>query len=95
MAFVYILECSDGSFYTGWTADLERRLATHDSGRGARYTRGRRPVRLVHWEGQPDRSSAQRREAELRRLSRPLKLRLIADHLQGLAPGSSQGGAVL
>jgi putative endonuclease len=79
MAFVYIVECSDGTLYTGWTTDLARRLAAHNEGRGARYTRGRRPVRLVYTEGQRDRSSAQRREAALRRLSHSAKMRLIAE----------------
>ena len=80
MAFVYILQCSDGTLYTGWTTDMERRLAAHNAGRGARYTRGRRPVQLVYLEGQQDRSSAQCREAALRRLSRSAKVQLIATH---------------
>ena len=80
MAYVYIAECADGTLYSGWTVDLEQRLAAHNAGRGARYTRGRRPVRLVYWEHQPDRGSAQRREAALRRLPRSAKLRLIAAH---------------
>ncbi len=77
MAAVYILQCADGTLYTGWTTDLERRLQAHNSGRGARYTRGRRPVRLVYREEQPTRSVAQRREAAIRRLSRADKLKLI------------------
>ena len=77
MAVVYILRCADGTLYTGWTTDLERRLRAHNSGRGARYTRGRRPLRLVYWEKQPTRSAAQRREAAIRRLSRASKLKLI------------------
>jgi putative endonuclease len=74
---VYILQCADGTLYTGWTMDLERRLRAHNSGQGARYTRGRRPVRLVYQEEQPTRSAAQKREAAIRRLSRASKLRLI------------------
>ena len=77
MAVVYILQCADGTLYTGWTTDLERRLRAHNSGRGARYTRGRRPVSLVYHEEQPTRSTAQRREAAIRRLSRVDKLKLI------------------
>jgi putative endonuclease len=77
MAVVYILECADGTLYTGWTTDLERRLQAHNSGQGARYTRGRRPVRLAYREEQSDRSAAQRREAAIRRLSRVDKLKLI------------------
>jgi putative endonuclease len=77
MAVVYMLKCADGTLYTGWTTDLERRLQAHNSGRGAKYTRGRRPVRLVYREEQPDRSAAQKREAAIRRLSRAGKLKLI------------------
>jgi len=77
VAVVYILQCADGTLYTGWTTDLERRLQAHNSGRGARYTRGRRPVRLVYREEQPTRSAAQRREAAIRRLARTDKLKLI------------------
>jgi len=77
MAFTYILECADGTLYTGWTEDLARRVRAHNAGRGARYTRGRRPVRLVYWEAQPSRNAAQRREAALRRLSRTQKQQLI------------------
>ena len=76
-AYAYILECADGTLYCGWTTDLGRRVEAHNAGIGARYTRGRRPVRLVYWEAQPGRGAAQRREAALRRLSRAAKLRLI------------------
>ena len=87
MPFTYILECADGTLYTGWTTDLIRRLEAHQRGVASRYTRGRRPVRLVYWEEHPTRRAAQRREAALRRLSRPQKLALIAsvaEHLQDL-----------
>ena len=83
MAVVYILQCADGTLYTGWTTDLERRLRAHNSAQGARYTRGRRPVRLVYWEEQPGRSAAQRREAAIRRLSRADKLELIEGRWNG------------
>ena len=76
--FVYILQCADGSLYTGWTDSLPRRLAAHNAGRGAKYTRSRRPVRLLWFEEHPDRSSALRREAAIKRLTRPQKLALIA-----------------
>ena len=79
MAIVYILQCADGTFYTGWTTDLEQRLRVHNSGQGAKYTRGRRPVSLVYWEEQPDRSAAQKREAAIRRLSRTEKSKLIEE----------------
>jgi putative endonuclease len=77
MPFVYILECADGTLYTGWTTDLERRLKAHNAGRGARYTRSRRPVTLVYREEVADRSTALRREAAIRRLRRSAKLELI------------------
>ena len=78
MAFYcYILECSDGTYYTGWSSDPERRLRAHNSGKGARYTRSRRPVRMVYMEEQPDKSSALKRERAIKALSRPKKMRLI------------------
>lgn len=79
MPFVYILACADGTLYTGWTTDVERRLKEHNAGRGARYTRGRRPVELAYYEEVADRSTALRREAALRRLRRSEKLALIND----------------
>ncbi len=75
---VYIILCSDQSLYTGITNDLARRLAQHRAGEGAKYFRGRRPLKVVYLEGDHDRSSASRREAEIKRLSRAQKLRLIA-----------------
>lgn len=78
MPYTYILQCSDGSFYTGWTVDLGARLKAHNGGKGARYTRARLPVRLVYWESQPNRGEAQRREAAIRRLGREQKKALIA-----------------
>lgn len=73
---VYMVECRDGSLYTGIARDLERRLAAHNAGTGARYTRSRRPVRLVYAETRDSRSDAQRREAEIKRLSAADKRRL-------------------
>ena len=75
--FVYILECGNGSFYTGITTDLERRLKEHKSGRGARYTAYNRPVKLVYSEKAGSRSKALRREAAIKKLTRTLKLALI------------------
>ena len=77
--FCYILECSDGTFYTGWSTDPQRRERQHNAGRGARYTRDRRPVRLVYVEELPDKPSALRRELRIKRLPREKKLKLIAD----------------
>ncbi|KJS16142.1 MAG: methyltransferase [Peptococcaceae bacterium BRH_c4b] len=73
MPYTYIVQCADSSFYTGWTVDLDARLQAHNDGKGARYTRSRRPVQLVYWEFQPNRSEAQRREATVRRLRRDQK----------------------
>jgi len=75
---VYILRCRDGTLYTGIAIDLGRRLEAHRRGAAAKYTRSRRPVALVYQECQPDRSSALKREAALRRLGRAGKLALIA-----------------
>ena len=77
-AYTYILQCADDTLYVGWTNDLARRLAAHNAGVGSRYTRGRRPVRLVFWERHDSSAAARRREQALRRLSRMQKLRLIA-----------------
>ncbi|MFL5270896.1 MAG: GIY-YIG nuclease family protein [Anaeromyxobacteraceae bacterium] len=73
-----MLRCGDGSLYTGATNDLERRLARHAGGSGARYTRSRLPVRLVYDEPARDRGAALRREAALKRLTRAEKLALVA-----------------
>lgn len=75
--YVYILRCADGSLYTGWTDDLPRRLTAHNAGRGAKYTRARRPVTLLYTEYLPDKSAALRREAAIKRLPRAKKLALI------------------
>ena len=74
--FVYILRCGDGTLYTGITDDVERRLAAHRAGKGAKYTRGRGPLELVYQERQSDKSAALRREYQVKRLSRADKLRL-------------------
>jgi len=75
---VYLLRCRDGSLYAGATIDLAARLARHAAGKGARYTRSRLPVRLVHDEPAAGRGAALRREAALKRLSRAEKLALVA-----------------
>ena len=71
--FCYLLECADGTLYTGITRSLERRLSMHDRGWASRYTRGRRPVRLLYAEPHRDRSSASRREIEVKKMSRAKK----------------------
>ncbi len=76
-AFVYMLRCKDGSLYTGWTNDLEHRLAMHNSRRGAKYTRGRGPLELVYSEELPDKEAALRRECAIKKLRREQKLALL------------------
>lgn len=76
-AFVYMLRCKDGSLYTGWTNDLEHRLAMHSNGRGAKYTRGRGPLELVYSEELPDKEAALRRECAIKKLRREQKLALL------------------
>jgi len=75
--FCYILECADGTYYTGWTTDPERRLKQHNWGIAARYTRSRLPVKIVYLEPQPDRTTAMKREKAIKRLSRERKIKLI------------------
>ena len=77
--YCYIVECADGTYYTGWTTDPARRLRQHAAGRGARYTRAHRPMRLVFVEPQPDRASAMRRELALKAMPRSRKQALIAE----------------
>lgn len=76
-SFVYILECGDGSLYTGWTTDIEDRINTHNSGQGAKYTRSRLPVKLVYFEEVENRSAALKREAAIKKLTRDKKIKLI------------------
>ena len=75
--YVYILRCGDDSLYTGCTDNVPRRLATHQSGKGAKYTRSRLPVSLIYQEEVPDKPAALRREAAIKRLTRSQKLKLI------------------
>lgn len=84
MNYVYILRCADETYYTGWTNDLTARLAAHNRGAGgAKYTRSRRPVWLVYCEVLPDKSGAMKREAEIKKLTRAGKKRLIDPMKQG------------
>ena len=76
-SYVYVLRCGDGSLYTGWTNDLEQRLAAHQSGKGAKYTRGRLPIEMVYFEEMPDKSAALKRENELKKLKKTEKELLI------------------
>lgn len=88
--YVYILRCGDGSFYTGITDNVERRLEAHRTGKGAKYTRGRGPLTLVYQEIQGDKSSALRREYRIKHMSHPEKQKLIteAERLRKTEPAS-------
>ena len=75
--YTYILRCSDGTLYTGWTNDLEKRLAAHNAGTASKYTRPRRPVELVYHETFPTKEAAMQREWQIKQLTRREKLALI------------------
>ena len=75
--YVYLLRCADDSLYCGWTTDLERRIAAHNNGTGAKYTKSRRPVELVYFEEYENRHEALSREWHIKRLSREEKLHLL------------------
>ncbi len=77
--WTYILRCADGTLYTGWTNDLERRLRAHNAGTGSKYTRTRRPVELAYCEGHADKRAAMRREWEIKQLGREEKLVLCKE----------------
>lgn len=79
MNYIYILECSDKSLYTGWTTDVYKRLKCHNSGKGAKYTRGRTPVKLKYFEEFKTKTQAMKREYEIKQFSREKKLKLIAE----------------
>lgn len=75
--YTYMVQCSDGTLYTGWTNDLKKHLEKHNAGKGARYTRGRLPVKLVYYEVFATKSEAMKREAQIKKLSRKQKLLFI------------------
>jgi putative endonuclease len=75
--YCYIVECADGTYYTGWALDLQRRVDTHNKGRGAKYTRMRLPVKLVYMEEQPDVRSAMKREIAIKKMGRKGKEKLV------------------
>lgn len=75
--YTYILECKDGSLYTGWTNNIEKRLEDHNSGRGAKYTKARRPVKLVYYEIFQTKEEAMKREYAIKQLNRKQKMSLL------------------
>lgn len=79
MYYTYILQCNDDTLYTGYTNDLNKRINAHNSGKGAKYTRGRIPVKLVYMEEFEDKIDSQKRERAIKKLSRINKLKLIGD----------------
>lgn len=81
--YVYLLRCRDGTLYTGYTDNPERRLRVHNAGKGAKYTRSRLPVELVYQEQCPDKSAALRREWEIKGMRRAEKLALISGGVPG------------
>jgi len=76
--YCYIVECADGTYYTGWAVDPWKRLEVHNRGRGAKYTRTRLPVKLVYMEEQPDRVTAMKRERAIKRMTRERKQKLFS-----------------
>ncbi|MBR2735740.1 MAG: GIY-YIG nuclease family protein [Firmicutes bacterium] len=91
-AFVYMLECSDGTFYTGWTTDADRRVKIHNRGQGAKYTRSRLPVTLVYLERNRGKSECLRREAAIKKLRRSQKKKLICSASNLLLAGRKESG---
>ncbi len=77
MNYTYIVRCSDGTFYTGWTNDIEKRIEAHNNGKGAKYTKTRRPVELVHLEEYDTKEEAMKREYAIKQLTRKKKEALI------------------
>ena len=75
--YTYMVECSDGSFYTGWTTDVEKRIRMHNAKKGAKYTKSRTPVKLVYLEEADTKQQAMRREAQIKQLSRQQKKQII------------------
>lgn len=75
--YVYIVECADGTYYTGWTNDLEKRINTHNTGKGAKYTRARLPITLAYYEVCDTKSEAMKREYQIKKLKRSEKIKLI------------------
>ena len=77
--YFYVLECADGSYYAGYTNDLQKRLETHNAGKGAKYTRAKGPVEMIHYERFDTKSTAMQAEYAFKQLSKPQKIRYIAE----------------
>ena len=81
MNYTYIVECSDGTLYTGWTNNLEKRLEAHNAGKGAKYTKTRRPVKLVYQEQFETKEEAMSREYHIKQLSRKEKMKIMKEKI--------------
>jgi len=79
-AYMYVVECCDGTYYTGYTTDVKKRIAVHNSGKGAKYTRARLPVKLIYVEGFDSKEEAMSAEALLKRKKRPQKKRFLSEN---------------
>ena len=88
--YCYIVECSDGTYYTGWTTDPERRVNQHNKGVGAKYTSTRRPVNLVYLEPQPNRTNAMRRELAIKKMNRIQKSKLVEKYGEVIEVGKHE-----
>jgi putative endonuclease len=77
--YCYIVECADGTYYTGWAIDPQHRVSVHNKGRGAKYTRMRLPVKLVYVEEQPDQRTAMKRERAIKKMTRSAKQKLFSE----------------
>ena len=84
ICYTYIIQCSDGTLYTGWTNDIEKRILTHNARKGAKYTRSRTPVKLVYLEESDTKRQAMQREAQIKRLNRYEKEQLIKSRANGI-----------
>ena len=80
MNYTYIVKCADSTLYTGWTNDLDKRIKAHNNGKGAKYTKTRRPVKLVYYEEHETKNEAMSREYEIKQLKREQKEQLMAGH---------------
>ena len=83
--YIYIIQCADGTLYTGWTLDLDSRMEAHNSGAGAKYTRGRGPVRLLYSEAFETKGEALRREVQIKKLTRDRKFKLVGLGREGIS----------
>ena len=79
-AYMYVVECCDGTYYTGYTTDVKKRIAVHNSGKGAKYTRARLPVKLIYVQGFDSKEEAMSAEVLLKRKKRPQKERFLSDN---------------